>query len=148
MDDTAARADARLEAALADARVQDPRPLYRIVLRHLKTRDPDAFDGALRYFRETLVPAVAGDADPLTEWMAYGRHLADTLGAGRTVAVDARGRARPADDPDSADGLVLHVPDAPEAPVRVLRLPAEPAPAQRATVELLAQGRQTASAYE
>jgi hypothetical protein len=74
-DDPKTRADARLEAALETATVRDPRPLYRPILRYLRERDPSAFERAIRHFDEELVPAVAGDADPLTAWLDFGhRH--------------------------------------------------------------------------
>jgi hypothetical protein len=143
-DDLQARADARLEDALADATLLDPRPHYRKALRHLKDRDPAAFEEALRYFREELVPAAARE-DPLEAWSAYGRFLARSMGPGRTVTLDATGRARP--DADPGQGLVLHIPDDDGVPVLVLRYPRSASPAQRAAYELLVEGRQTASAY-
>ena len=78
-DDLRARADARLEAALAGAPWRDPRPFFRPVLKHLKDRDPAGFERAIDHFQSTLIPAVAGDGDPLAEWLEYGRLLA-TLG--------------------------------------------------------------------
>jgi hypothetical protein len=147
-DDLKSRADARLTAALSRAHAPaDPRPLYRPVLRHLRERDRAAFDRVIAHFEETLVPAVAGDADPVGAWLDYGLLLADALGAGRTVEVDRTGRARPVDDATTAGELVLRIPDAEDAPVVVLRHPAAASPAQVATVELLVAGRVTASAY-
>jgi hypothetical protein len=84
MDDLKTRAEARLDAALAEADVQDPRDHYRRALKALRQRDPDGFDAALRYFEEDLIPAVAGDADPIDTWIEYGTMLARTLGEGRT----------------------------------------------------------------
>lgn len=147
-DDLKARAAARLGAALDGADQGDPRPYYRRVLRYLKDRDAGAFDRATRYFENELVPACAGEADPLEAWLAYGRRLCSELGAGRTMELDSTGRARPVDDPASARGLVLYLPDAETAPVLVLRGPRAPSDAQKAAVELLVHGRQTASAYE
>lgn len=141
------RADARLEAALQGADHRDPRPYLRAVLRHLRERNAEAFSRATRYFQDELVPAVAGEADPLEAWAEYGERLARELGAGRTVELDSTGRARPVDDARSARGLVLFIPDATDAPVLVLRYPRDPAPAQHAAYELLVEGRQTASAY-
>lgn len=146
-DEQRARADARLEAALQGADHRDPRPYFRHVLRHLRQRDADAFEGATRYFQDELVPAVAGEADPLEAWAEYGDRLARALGPGRTVELDSTGRARPVDDVAAARGLVLFIPDATDAPVLVLRYPRDPAPAQHAAYELLVEGRQTASLY-
>lgn len=147
MHDPKTRADARLDAALADADMQDPRDHYRRALRTLKQRDPDGFEAALRYFEEELIPAVAGQADPIEAWVDYGRMLARTLGEGRTIELDETGRARPVYDAKAATGLVLHVPDEATTPAFVLRSPRTPSPAQQAAVELLVDGRQTASAY-
>jgi hypothetical protein len=146
-DDLKSRADARLASALAAPGAPvDPRPLFRPVLRHLRERDPAAFDRALAHFEGTLVPAVAGGADPLRAWLNYGLLLASALGAGRTVEVDPTGRARSLEE-GTGGGLVLHVPEADDAPVLVLHQPTDASPAQVATVELLVVGRVTASAY-
>ena len=148
MTDPRNRADARLETALRDTDRQDPRPHYRRALKYLRDRNPDAFQDALRYFEEELIPAVAGEADPLEAWLGYGRHLARSLGDGRLVELDSTGRARPVNDPTTARGLVLHIPDDASTPPLVLRCPTEPSKAQQAALELLVEGRQTASAYD
>lgn len=147
MTDPKNRADARLEAALPDADRADPRPLYRPALKYLRARKPDAFREALRYFEEELIPAVAGEADPLAAWLEYGRRLAVALGEGRLVELDSTGRARPCTDPAGARGLVLHLPDDADAPALALRHPGSPSRAQQAAFELLVGGRQVASAY-
>ncbi len=147
MTDPKARADARLEAALQDADRQDPRRLYRPALKYLRSQRPEAFEDALRYFQEELIPAVAGQADPLAAWLDYGRRLARALGDGRLLEIDSTGRSHPVADPGDARGLVLYLPDDDGAPALVLRHPTSPSPAQQATFELLVEGRQTASAY-
>lgn len=138
-----ARADARLEQALAAGPYQDPRALYRDHLRTLKGQDPAAFQRALRYFDEVLVPRVAGqEGDPLAEWLVYGRFLAELSGPGRIVAVDQTGRARTGEH--TADGrnvLILHLPDDTHAPAFVLAFPRQPSPAQQATFDLLVTGK-------
>ena len=146
-DETRNRADARLGTALTGADQRDPRPFFRAVLRHLRERNDDGFRRALRYYEEELVPAVAGEADPLEAWAEYGQVLARELGSGRTAELDSTGRARTAESVADARGLVLHIPDATDAPVLVLRYPAAPTPAQHAAFELLVEGRQSASAY-
>lgn len=148
-EDARRLADAAIEAALAGgAAIRDPRPYYRPVLKHLREKDPAAFARAISHFESILVPALARGADPLRGWLEYGLLLATELGAGRLMEVDPTGRARPIDDAAGAGGLVLHVPDAEEAPVLVLRHPVSGSAAQGATVELLAAGRVTASAYD
>lgn len=147
-DDPKSRAEALLVSALdGPGAPADPRPLFRPVLRHLRERHPAAFARAIGHFEETLVPSVAGGADPLRAWLDYGLLLASAVGPGQMVEVDRSGRARPVEDVAAAQGLVLHIPEAEDAPVLVLRQPAVGSSAQVATVELLVAGRVTASAY-
>lgn len=145
-DDLRARAGDRLDAALADADRRDPRPFYKPVLRHLRERSPDAFQSALAWFDDALVPGCL-DGDPLAAWLDYGLRLAEALGTGRILDIDGTGRARVAGDPAAATGLLLFIPDTTSAPVVVLRYPVDATPAQRATYELLVEGRAVASAY-
>lgn len=95
MEDIRARADARLEEALAAAGMADPRPACRDRLKALKAASSTAFARAVDHFEHTLVPAVAGGAEPLAQWLEYARVLAEASGPGRTVIVDSGGRARP-----------------------------------------------------
>jgi hypothetical protein len=134
------RADARLETRLEEAGLADPRDLYRARLRQLRARDASAFDRALAYYENELVPRVAEDGDPVAEWLAYGKMLAALGGSGRVVRVDESGRAEPADD-DDATGLLLFMPENTSEPAMVLSAPAHPSPAQSATVQLLAERR-------
>jgi hypothetical protein len=145
-DDRRARADARLEAALGGAGCRDPRPHYRRVLRHLKDRDEGAFRRATERFETELVPACL-DGDPIAAWLDYGLRLAEDLGDGRIMDIDGTGRARAADDPATATGLLLHIPEDAGKPVVVLREPREATAPQRAALELLVEGRVVASAY-
>jgi hypothetical protein len=143
------RADMALEAALAaGAEIRDPRPYFRPVLKHLREADPQAFSRAIAHFENELVPSLAAGADAVRGWLDYGLLLATAVGPGRLMEVDATGRARPVDDALAARGLVLHIPDSEASPVLVLRHPSTGSPAQDATVELLAEGRVTASAYD
>lgn len=145
-------ADRRLESALESAGVRDPRPYFRPALKHLRERDPDAFDRALRHYETVLIPAVAGGEEPMRAWLDYGLELAGAMGPGRTVEVDATGRARDLspepDDLATGSGLLLHLPEDDAAPALVLYYPASSSPAQDATVELLVAGRTSASAYD
>lgn len=147
-DASRAQADARLETALAAADYRDPRPFYRPALRYLREHDEEGFRRALGYFDEELVPAVAGDGDPLTAWGEYGALLGRSLGPGRIMELDSTGQARPIESVKGASGLVLYLPDDPAPPVLVLRYPTHASAAQHAAHELLVTGRQTASAYE
>jgi hypothetical protein len=135
------RADARLGEALSRDALEDPRARFRDRLRFLRERDPSAFEEAIRYYEETLVPRVAADADPIEEWFEYGRRLADLTGPGIVVSIDAGGRAATFQPPVPRDHLVLHIPDDAATPVLVLVLPLRLTPPQRATYDLLVAGK-------
>jgi hypothetical protein len=146
IDDVTERADRMLEAALEATGARDPREFYRDRLRELKQADPDAYQGAVAYYRDTLLPLVAnGEGDPLGAWTEYGRRLAQALAPGRTVSVDDTGRAHPYDGP-RADRLVLHLPDAGGSRALLVGLPAELSAAQRATYDVLVAGKQSVRA--
>ena len=140
MDETRQRADERLDQALAAVALEDPRPAYRDRLKALRAQDPAAFAGALEYFETKLVPAVAGGAEPLAEWVAYGRVLVEHEGPGRIVAVDAGGRAAPYRPPPQG-ALLLFFPGDGHRPIVPLLSPRQPSPAQQAAVDLLVRGR-------
>ncbi len=128
------------EQALERARLADMRPLYRKLLVRLKGRDPEAFQQATRRYEEELVPAIAsGEADPLAEWLAYGRWIAEKLGPGELVAIDGSGRASPFEPGTGPEpgALLLHLPHADRVPAIALAVPADPSVAQRVTTELL-----------
>lgn len=143
-DERTAEADRRLEEALAASGARDPREFYRERLRVLKQESPDGYEGAVAYYRDVLIPDVAsGRADPLGAWTEYGRMLATSLTPGRTVSIDASGRASAYDTPER-DALVLHLP---EGGTRALLvgLPDALSPAQRATYDVLVSGKQRPS---
>lgn len=137
------RADRRFEQALRDAGARDPRDFYRERLKELKERDADAYRRAVAYFEERLTPAVAAeDSDPLSEWMEYGRFLAELTAPGRPVQIDPSGRASAFAPPIPPDHLVVHLPTAPAERALLVGLPRELSPAQRAAYELLVKGSQ------
>jgi hypothetical protein len=139
-EDLSRRADERLEAALAESGARDPREFYRERLRELKRADTVAYEGAVAYYRDVLMPAVAGDGtDPIEEWTKYGGRLASSLAPGRTVAIDGTGRARPYDRFERTE-LVLHLPDKGRA--LLVGLPGTLTDAQRATYDVLVSGKQ------
>jgi hypothetical protein len=141
--DVRERADRRFEEALKATGARDPRDFYRTRLKELRERSPDAFRRALAYFEERLTPAVAAEgSDPVAEWLEYGRFLATLFAQGRTVQVDAAGRAAAYAPPVPLDHLVLHLPDAAAERALVVGLPPELSPAQRATYDLLVSGSQ------
>ena len=137
-EDLRARADQRFERALQQTGARDPRSFFRDQLRELKASNPDAFRRALRSFEETLMPAVADEAsDPIAEWLEYGRLLADLAVPGRTVQIDAGGRARDYARPVPLEAMVLHLPENASRPALVLGIPPKLTPAQRASYDLL-----------
>jgi hypothetical protein len=137
------RADALLEEELLRSSARDPREYYRERLRELKERDRGAYDEAARYFEETLIPSIASErVAPLVGWTEYGRKLAELAAPGRTVMIDASGRARPYSSPPAPADLVLHLPQAPAMRALLVGLPAALSDAQRATYEWLVLGRQ------
>lgn len=139
--DLRTRADARLEDALSRSTLRDPREFYRAGLRHLRERDPAAFERCREHYERVLLPRVAkGSSDPIAEWITYGLRLAEESGAGRIVAVNPRGRALPFDESRRENYLILHIPEDPRTPVLVIAMPRDLTPPQRATYELLVLG--------
>lgn len=132
------RASRLTEEALTSAGMADPRPLYRALLRALKTTDSEGFTEASERFQSAVLPAIAGDgADPVSEWLAYGRWLAARSRGGRFVSVDGTGRAADSPDTHAPADVLLHIPDQAKQPVYLLASPSRPSPAQQATLELL-----------
>lgn len=137
--DIQTQADARFEKAIEETGARDPREFYRGMLRELKAQDPDAYTEAVRLYHESVIRAIAqGEADPLEAWLEFGRALAERLHPGRTVEVDATGRASTLEPPARWDRLTLHLPDDERANAVPIGLPPELTSAQRATVDLLA----------
>ena len=128
------------EEALERAGLVDMRPAYRKLLVRLKSSDPAAFQEASRRYREELEPAITGgDVDPLTVWLEYGMWIAGQFADGRTLAIDASGRARPFDPSMTLDAgtMILHVPEDDRQPATLLALPSAPSDPHRETAELL-----------
>ena len=136
------KADAAIDEALATSGARDPREFYRERLRELKEESADAYDEAVSYYRETLVPSVAGgQVDPLVAWTEYGRKLAELATPGRTVSIDSTGRAEPYESPVSQERLVLHMPNARKGRAVLVALPRDLSAAQRACYDWLVRGR-------
>ncbi len=141
--DPAERADRRLEETLEARGARDPRGFYRDRLRTLKESDPEGYRTAVAYYGDTLIPEVAdGEVDPLVAWTRYGLLLARAVAEGRTVSVDGSGRAHPPADPPEPDHLLLHLPDDTGRRALLVALPPSLTEAQRATYDVLVEGRQ------
>lgn len=135
-------ADQRFDEALAQEGGRDPREFYRDLLRELKSSGPEAYDQAVAYYGEVLIPSIArGEAEPLAAWLEYGRRLCQLTSPGETVEIDASGVRHPHVAPTPKERMVLHIPAEKRARALVVGLPLTPTPAQRATLELLVQGR-------
>lgn len=135
------RAEARLEAALATAGLEDSRPILRERLKQLKGEDPVAFAQAVKNYEEEVLPALADGPSPLDAWMGFARTLGERTGTGRLVAIDTAGRATPYADPYRTGDLVLHLPDDPTAPALAAAFPGAASDPQRAAFDLLIRGQ-------
>ncbi len=137
-DDLRTHADRNLNAAAAALGLADPRPAYRERLRLLKDDNPGAFADALRYYEQTVLPALATDGgDAMAAWVEYGSRIAALTTPGRMHAVDATGAAAKYSPPVREGILLLHIPDDNTAPILVAASPSLPTPAQQATLDLL-----------
>ena len=137
-----AEADRLFEEALERSGARDPREYYRDRLRELKSSNPEAYEEAVSFYRDRLIPEVAsGGSDPLQAWLRYGRMLASLTVEGEAVEVDGSGRRHPLSGDASHDNLVLHIPSGRGGRALLVGLPKDPTPAQRATYELLVLGR-------
>ncbi|MEZ4415672.1 MAG: hypothetical protein R3E10_07950 [Gemmatimonadota bacterium] len=134
--------DDRFQEALEASGARDPREFYRERLRELKQSDPAAYQQAVSYYQDELVPKIArGEVEPLSAWLEYGRRLCAWTAPGETVEVDASGQRHPHRPPTPSDRLVLHLPDDKGTRALLVGLPQELSAAQRATFDLLVQGR-------
>ena len=137
------RAEQRFMEALRRTGARDPRDFYRDRLRLLRAREEELFRRGVQYYEEQLIPNTAEESsDPLTEWMEYGRFLAELMAPGRTVQIDQTGRAQPYAPPTPIDQLVLHLPNSTRERALVVGLPPELSAAQRASFDLLVKGKQ------
>lgn len=92
-DPTSEKADRILEEALERVGARDPRDFYRDRLRTLKDTNPEGYQAAVEYYRDTLIPSVAsGEADPLEAWTEYGRTLAEAVARGGRSPSTVRAR--------------------------------------------------------
>lgn len=139
-DDVRARAEARLDEALAERGLADPRPELRDRLRRLRETDPAAFERARRHYDDHTLPLLA-EGEPVEAWVDYARTLGELSGEGRLVAVDAGGRAHACGRNVPPGALVLFVPADASAATFAAVTPATPSNAQRATYDLLVRGR-------
>ncbi len=142
-DDLQERADVLFERRRAETGARDPRDHYRNRLRELKGTSPAAYEEAVAYYRDTLLPSiVSAEADPVAAWIDYGRRIANLAAEGRTVTVDATGRSHEYAFPAPTEHLVLHLPRSGRERAEAVGIPPEPSPAQQAAYDLLVARRQ------
>ena len=135
-------ADRALAEALERSGARDPRELSRERLRELRHNDVAAYEDAVTFYQETLVPTVAsGETDPLLAWTEYSRKLAELAAPGRTVTIDTAGRSVAYEAPAPLEALLLHLPDAQNQKALVVGLPPELTGAQQAAYDWLVAGR-------
>ncbi len=134
-----ARAEARLEAALVERGLEDPRPAYRERLRSLRETHPAAFDQALGYYEASTIVDLAGTADPVDTWVEYGRVIGELTGPGALVAIDTDGRATPYAPPLPPRTMVLHIPEDTSNPILAAAVPRDASAAQRAAHGMLVE---------
>jgi hypothetical protein len=139
-DDPQERAEARLQKALERSGARDPREYYRSRLKALREQDRTAYDEAVTYYRDVLIPSIVAGGEPLAAWTDYGRTLAELQRPGRTVSIDRTGRSDPYESPASTDHLILHLPDTARDSALLVGLPIELSAAQRATYDWLVTG--------
>ncbi len=137
------RADRIFEDALGATCAKDPREFYRKRLREMKADNPDAYQEAVAYYENELIPSIAeaGD-DPLTAWQQFGCRVAALTVAGAPIEIDTAGLGSPYAPPTPSDRMVLHIPKGPKGRALVVALPPELSAPQLATYDLLVGGRQ------
>jgi hypothetical protein len=135
-------ADQRLEAALKDRGLQDPRPYCRTTLRSLRESEPERYEEEVAYFSGTLLASLESESgeDPCTLWTDYALRLSEAATPGAAVAIDPTGSSSPLVADAGDDCVLLHLPSDPRARASVLRAPMDPAAPQRATIGLLTEG--------
>ncbi len=124
--------------ALAEHGIEDVQPLYRRLLRQLKTRDGRAYERAVERYRSD-VEGVTGGGEALSAWLSYGAWLASSLEPGELFTISEQGRAARAPDPFPAGAMLIHLPAAANRKGFVIAMPAAPSEAQRATADLLCE---------
>ncbi len=135
-------AESRFARRLEETGARDPREFYRGLLRELKEADLEGYEEMVaRYRTDVVTPIEEGEGDPLVLWLAFGARVAGRLHPGRTVVIGEDGRATPFAPPPDHRQLLLHLPDDVKTRAIPVGIPADPTPAQAATLDLLVRGR-------
>lgn len=120
--------------------LEDVQPLYRTLLRKLRSIDATAYEEAVaRYHDDVETVDAAPDGDPVAVWLAYGCWLAQRIETGSLMTVADNGRAEAATRPPPPGPLLIHLPEATNRRGFVLAMPSKATPAQRETASLLCE---------
>lgn len=126
--------------SLEEHGLEDVQPLYRGLLRKLKSLDAAAYDEAVARYREDVEAAeTTSDTDPLEVWLAYGCWLAERIEPGSLMTIADNGRAEAATDPPPLGPMLIYLPEAANRRGFVLAMPSKATPAQRETAALLCE---------
>ena len=126
--------------ALEEHELEDVQPLYRALLRKLKSQDAATYEEAVARYRDDVEAVEAtSDTDPVAVWLAYGCWLAETIEPGSLTAIADNGRAEPTTEVPPPGRMLIHLPEATNRRGFVLAMPSEPTPAQRETAALLCE---------
>jgi hypothetical protein len=126
--------------ALENHGLDDVQPLYRALLRKLKSLDAAAYEEAVARYREDVEAAeTTSDVDPLEVWLAYGCWLAEKIETGSLMTIADNGRAEAATETPQPGPMLIHLPEAMNRRGFVLAMPSNATPAQRETAALLCE---------
>jgi hypothetical protein len=126
--------------SLEDHGLEDVQPLYRVLLRKLKSQDATTYEEAVARYRDDVeaVEATSG-ADPVALWLAYGCWLAETMEPGSLMTIGDNGRAEAATEAPPPGPMLIHLPEATNRRGFLLAMPKKATPAQRETAALLCE---------
>jgi hypothetical protein len=126
--------------SLEEHGLEDVQPLYRVLLRKLKSQDASAYEQAVARYREDVeaVGATSG-VDPVAMWLAYGCWLAEIIEPGSLMTIGDNGRAEATTEAPAPGHMLIHLPEATNRRGFVLAMPSDATPAQRETAALLCE---------
>jgi hypothetical protein len=120
--------------------LEDVQPLYRALLRKLKSLDAAAYEEAVARYREDVeATETTSDTDPAAVWLAYGCWLAGRIEPGSLTTIADNGRAEATTEPPPLGPMLIHLPEATNRRGFVLAMPSKATPAQRETAALLCE---------
>jgi hypothetical protein len=126
--------------SLEEHGLEDVQPLYRTLLRKLKSQDASAYEQAVaRYRADVETVEATSDTDPVAVWLAYGCWLAKTIEPGSLTAIAGNGRAEATTELPPLGRMLIHLPEATNRRGFVLAMPTKATPAQRETAALLCE---------